>query len=237
MIKTGDVVKKIDSSKLNVNIRDELTKQIDFLQKGILNITETKNKREYNQNSEIFKKTRENAALIKQLNQKKKAYCELEKEYLTIKSDFSALKKKYEQLQRSEKMNTINNNTNAQLSQTMYNFSNNLPNIKKEDDKFANTLYKVKDTNDMMNRTERKSWKDGKLYKGNSLSMSKDTRNDAYKLSEIKKILEEKNEIIRRQRIEIQILQNNLAATNKKDSNMGYTTYGVGFKVTSDADH
>ena len=175
--------------------------------------------------------------MIKQLNQKKKAYCELEKEYLTIKSDFSALKKKYEQLQRSEKMNTINNNTNAQLSQTMYNFSSNLPNIKKEDDKFANTLYKVKDTNDMMNRTERKSWKDGKLYKGNSLSMSKDTRNDAYKLSEIKKILEEKNEIIRRQRIEIQILQNNLAATNKKDSNMGYTTYGVGFKVTSDADH
>ena len=235
---TGDVVKKIDSSKLNVNIRDELTKQIDFLQKGILNITETKNKREYNQNSEIFKKTRENAALIKQLNQKKKAYCELEKEYLTIKSDFSALKKKYEQLQRSEKMNTTNNNNNAQLSQTMYNFnSSNLPNIKKEEDKFANTLYKVKDPNDIMNRTERKSWKDGKLYKGNSLSMSKDTRNDAYKLSEIKKILEEKNEIIRRQRIEIQILQNNLAATNKKDSNMGYTTYGVGFKVTSDAEH
>ena len=64
--------------------------------------------------------------------------------------------------------------------------------------------------------------------------MSKDTRNDAYKLSEIKKILEEKNEIIRRQRIEIQILQNNLAS--KKDNNMGYTTYGAGFKVTSDQD-
>ena len=74
-----------------MNIRDELTKRIDMLQKGITNITMTNNNCEKNQNSEIFKKTKENAALIKQLNAKKKAYFELEKGYLTIKSDYSAV--------------------------------------------------------------------------------------------------------------------------------------------------
>ena len=91
MYLTNDVFQKIDSSKLNVNIRDELAKRIDMLQKGITNITMTNNTREKNQNSEIFKKTKENAALIKQLNAKKKAYSELEKGYLTIKSDYSAV--------------------------------------------------------------------------------------------------------------------------------------------------
>ena len=40
-----------------------------------------------------------------------------------------------------------------------------------------------------MTHTEKKSWKDTKLYKGNSLSSFRDNRNDAYKMSEIKKIL------------------------------------------------
>jgi len=78
--------KKIDSSKLNINIRDELTKQIDFLQKGILNIADQKAKREMNQNSEIFKKTRENSALTIQLNQKEKDYTELHRQLTIIKN-------------------------------------------------------------------------------------------------------------------------------------------------------
>ena len=61
---TADQIRKINNSKLNENIRDELTKQIDFLQKGILSIADQKAKREANQNSEIFKKTKENAELI-----------------------------------------------------------------------------------------------------------------------------------------------------------------------------
>ena len=66
---------------------------------------------------------------------------------------------------------------------------------------------------------DRKSWKDTKLYKGNSLSSFRENRNDAYKMSEIKKILEEKNEIIRRQRVEIQILKNNLIAKSNEKEN------------------
>ena len=46
---TEEQIKKINNSKLNENIKDELTKQIDFLQKGILSIAEQKAKREANQ--------------------------------------------------------------------------------------------------------------------------------------------------------------------------------------------
>ena len=70
-----------------------------------------------------------------------------------------------------------------------------------------------------MTHTEKKSCKDTKLYKGNSLSSFRDNRNDAYKMSEIKKILEEKNEIIRRQRVEIQILKNNLISKSNEKEN------------------
>ena len=228
---TNDVVKKIDSSKLNVNIRDELTKQIDFLQKGILNITETKNRRESNQNSEIFKKTRENGELIKQLNAKKKAYSELEKEFHIVKSDLSALKKKFEQIQREQNMKE--NNVNKQQI-----INENLPQLSKQinaekDNNFNKTLYQMNNMNGLstvsqfnntqkkfnMTTTEKKSWKDTKLYKGNSLSSFRDNRNDAYKMSEIKKILEEKNEIIRRQRVEIQILKNNLISKSNEKEN------------------
>ena len=196
---TSDVVKKIDSSKLNVNIRDELTKQIDFLQKGILNITETKNRRESNQNSEIFKKTRENGELIKQLNAKKKAYSELEKEFHIVKSDLSALKKKFEQIQREQNMKE--NNVNKQQI-----INENLPQLSKQinaekDNNFNKTLYQMNNMNGLstvsqfnntqkkfnMTTTEKKSWKDTKLYKGNSLSSFRENRNDAYKMSEIKK--------------------------------------------------
>ena len=99
---TADQIRKINNAKLNENIRDELTKQIDFLQKGILSIADQKAKREANQNSEIFKKTKENAELIKQLNIKKKAYTVLEKDFFITKSDLSAKIKKYEQLEREK---------------------------------------------------------------------------------------------------------------------------------------
>ena len=228
---TNDVVKKIDSSKLNVNIRDELTKQIDFLQKGILNITETKNRRESNQNSEIFKKTRENGELIKQLNSKKKAYSQLEKEFHIVKSELSALKKKFEQIEREQllKEKEGQNATKPIISDNLPQLNKQV-NTDKENNKFNNTIYKINENNPFsaisqfnntqkkfnMTHTEKKSWKDTKLYKGNSLSSFRDNRNDAYKMSEIKKILEEKNEIIRRQKNKIEMLENNIIAISKE---------------------
>ena len=64
---TNDTSEDSDEDE-DENIKDELTKQIDFLQKGILSIADQKAKREANQNSEIYKKTKENAELIKHLN-------------------------------------------------------------------------------------------------------------------------------------------------------------------------
>ena len=195
---TADQIRKINNAKLNENIRDELTKQIDFLQKGILSIADQKAKREANQNSEIFKKTKENGKLIKQLNKKKKAYTVLEKDFFITKSDLSAKIKKYEQLER-ERNNLAKNN--GLLSNTLKNIG--LPSINGDqglamggmpksdkNNNFNSTIYVMNngstpflDQNGPfgnMNRTsmngfgglgrsvDRKSWKDTKLYKGNT---------------------------------------------------------------------
>ena len=259
---TGDVVKKIDSSKLNVNIRDELTKQIDFLQKEILSMTEMKNRREKNQNSEIFKKTRENSKLIDELNKLKKDFKELEKNYKILKSDHSALTKKYDQYQRENNnissLNSINNAQNLpNIANNNMNYEHSGRTVSSNKDNFANTVYQIKDNTGFYNPLnnqrgfnqtfrEKKSWKDGKLYKGTSLSQFRDKRNETYKMTEIKRILDEKNEIIRKQKVEIEMLQNNLVAKDKTISNfnktgtnsnkmmnsstkMGFTTYGTGF--------
>ena len=237
---TADQIRKINNAKLNENIRDELTKQIDFLQKGILSIADQKAKREANQNSEIFKKTKENAELIKQLNIKKKAYTVLEKDFFITKSDLSAKIKKYEQLERERNNLTKNNGL---LSNTLKNIG--LPSINGDqglglgdlsksdkNNNFNSTIYVMNngstpflDQNGPygnMNRTsmngfgglgrsvDRKSWKDTKLYKGNTLSYFKKNLDNAYKMKEIKKILDEKNNIIRKQNNEISNLKNTL---------------------------
>jgi len=237
---TADQIRKINNAKLNENIRDELTKQIDFLQKGILSIADQKAKREANQNSEIFKKTKENAELIKQLNIKKKAYTVLEKDFFITKSDLSAKIKKYEQLERERNNLTKNNGL---LSSTLRNIG--LPAINGDqglglgdssksdkNNNFNSTIYVMNngstpflDQNGpygSMNRTsmngfgglgrsvDRKSWKDTKLYKGNTLSYFKKNLDNAYKMKEIKKILDEKNNIIRKQNNEISNLKNTL---------------------------
>ena len=232
---TSDQIRKINNAKLNDNIRDELTKQIDFLQKGILSITDQKAKRESNQNSEIFKKTKENAELIKQLNIKKKAYTVLEKDFFITKSDLSAKIKKYEQLERERNNFT---RSNSQLCNTFKMNNYPLPSIgdagKMDNKQISSTIYVMKNTStpfldynepyENMNKDkmgefgnvpfrrsmDRKSWKDTKLYKGNTLSYFKKNCDNAYKMKEIKKILDEKNNIIRKQNNEITNLKNSL---------------------------
>ena len=56
---TDEQIRKINNSKLNENIKDELTKQIDFLQKGILSIAEQKAKREAKLRKEREEKERD----------------------------------------------------------------------------------------------------------------------------------------------------------------------------------
>jgi predicted nucleic acid-binding Zn-ribbon protein len=88
-----------------VNIRDELEKQIDFLQKSLLNATDLRTKREYIQNNEIYRRTEQNSLLIDELNKNKKNFTDLEKDFKKLKSDYSALEKKLENYQRMEREN------------------------------------------------------------------------------------------------------------------------------------
>ena len=228
---TEDQIRKINNSKLNENIKDELTKQIDFLQKGILTIADQKAKREANQNSEIYKKTKENAELIKHLNIKKKAYTILEKDYFITKSDLSAKIKKYEQLERernnltkansilntSMKMNELPTINEDIMKRSMsgsknYNFSSNIFQMK-HGEPLGNDMIMNKTQNGFLRMSQdKKNWKDTKLYKGNTLSYFKKNNENMYKMKEIKKILDEKNSIIRKQNNEITTLKNTLLA-------------------------
>ena len=223
---TEEQIRKINNAKLNENIKDELTKQIDFLQKGILSIADQKAKREANQNSEIYKKTKENAELIKHLNIKKKAYTILEKDFFITKSDLSAKIKKYEQLERERnnltkanaqlvnniKMNNLPDIGEDVLKRSMstskkYNFNSNIFSMKQDDGYKTMNGFNIS----MRKSTDKqKNWKDTKLYKGNTLSFFKKNRENIYKMKEIKKLLDEKNSIIRKQNNEITNLKNAL---------------------------
>lgn len=99
---TPDVVSKIDSAKLNINIRDELEKQIEFLQKSLLNMNDLKTKKENIQKNEIFKRTTENSVLINELNEKIRSYTLLERDYNKMRSDYSAMVKTVENYKRQE---------------------------------------------------------------------------------------------------------------------------------------
>ena len=210
---TSDQEKKIDSSKLNINIRDELTKQIDFLQKGILNIADQKAKREMNQNSEIFKKTRENSALTIQLNQKEKDFTELDRQLTIIKNKKAELDIKYNQLVKE-----YNNLQNINKRMSMANIMNNGIQLGPAygghgKDYMSRTMrsgFGMGVSTGSMPPQVRKSWKDTKLYKGTTLSHFKESRGDAYKKSEIQKILDDKDEVIKRQKLEIMMLKNKI---------------------------
>jgi len=112
---TPEVVKKIDSSKLNPNIRDELEKQIEFLQRSLLNITEVKAKKEGIQKNEIFKRTDQNSTLINELNEKKRTLTILERSYNKLQSDHSALQKTLDNLKRSDKDSKYNTTQRTQV--------------------------------------------------------------------------------------------------------------------------
>ena len=165
---------------------------------------------------------------------KKKAYTILEKDYFITKSDLSAKIKKYEQLERernnltkansllnsSLKINELPNISDKVMKKNMsidknYYFNSNIfqmkqgNNIPLENDSFMN-----KTTNGfnkgLRGSADKKNWKDTKLYKGNTLSYFKKNNENMYKLKEIKKILDEKNSIIRKQNNEITNLKNSL---------------------------
>ena len=59
---------------------------------------------------------------------------------------------------------------------------------------------------------DKKNWEDNKLYKVNTLSFFKKSSENIFKMKEIKKILDEKNSVIRKQNNKITNLKNALLA-------------------------
>jgi len=95
-----DVIRGIEESKLNTNIKNELDKQIDFLQNSLNNVYFMKGKKEKIQKDQILITTKQNADLINHLNEIKKQQTNLEKENLKLKSQCSALGKTLENFKR-----------------------------------------------------------------------------------------------------------------------------------------
>jgi hypothetical protein len=88
-----------------------------------------------------------------------------------------------------------------------YNFNSNIFSMKQDDGYKTMNGFNIS----MRKSTDKqKNWKDTKLYKGNTLSFFKKNRENIYKMKEIKKLLDEKNSIIRKQNNEITNLKNAL---------------------------
>jgi DNA repair exonuclease SbcCD ATPase subunit len=154
-----DAIKKIDSSKLNVNIQDELEKQIDFLQRSLLSVNDLTNKKELIQKSEIFRRTEENSLLIEELNKYKRDLNIRDGEYTKLKSDFSALKKTVENYKRMEKEFGKNKSPNR------------LPDIRDSQDKLAVSREDIF-----------KAPKKGHVVKGLTFTKKKLSTNDPFEL-------------------------------------------------------
>lgn len=200
-----DVQRKIDSNKLNVNIKDELEKQIDFLQKSLINITEIRGKKEIIQKSEINRRTSENSTLIAELNANKTKFTLLEKEWIHLKSENSALKKTISNYQRKEKdfeKNKLDTNKNNNVDQNKKVIENkgleneNLP-ILGNNGIFGKNNF----------RNELKvSIPKGKLITGsNAMRLRLNEEQD--KMHKLIMILEDKNEEISKMKLEIQRLK------------------------------
>lgn len=199
---TGDVVRKIDSSKLNINIKDELEKQIDFLQKSLINVTEIRGKKEVIQKSEIIRRTSENSTLITELNRMKAQFTTNEKALVHLKSENEALKKTINNYKRKEKTGILKSENKLGMS------SNGLGDSPKLSPKLNEDSLPMLMGSDIF-PPEKESMpkpKRGKLYTGSNAVRLK-IHEEQQKMSQILQIIEEKNELILKQKLEIQKLK------------------------------
>ena len=167
--------------------------------------------------SEIFKKTRENSALTIQLNQKEKDYTELNRQLTIVKRQKAELDVKYNQLVKEfNNLQNINKKMNYNLSVSNRSQTGGLGDKQNFMSKTAKYGFGLKMQQDGMPIQERKSWKDTKIYKGSTLSNFKESLADIYKKNEIQKILDDKDEVIKRQKLEITLLKNKISQREKE---------------------
>ncbi len=177
---SSDAKKNYDSNKLNPNLRFELEQQIDYLQKELLNKNEAIQRKEKILNADYSKKMQENALLLEEMTRVKKLNTEMMQEIQKLKD------------------------SNMDLTQTIENFKN------KEKNLFPKII-----TDREKKKKENKEIKEEKginyirnkmIKKGYQLTL--DEEKDI-KYNEMRKIIEGKNNLIRRLTTENDILRLN----------------------------
>ena len=180
---SNDAKKNFDSNKLNPNLRFELERQIDYLQKTLMNKNEGTLRKEKILNSEYAKKMQENALLLEEMTRVKKLNSEMTQEIQKLKD------------------------SNMNLTQTIEGFKNKdnkfLPKIigdkekiKKKEDKNIKDE-KEKGINYIRNKMTKKNYK---------LTLDEEKN---IKYNEMRKIIEGKNNLIQRLTTENDILRLN----------------------------
>ena len=181
---SNDSRKNFDSNRLNPNLRFELERQIDYLQKTLMNKNEGTIRKEKILNSEYAKKMQENALLLEEMTRVKKLNSEMTQEIQKLKD------------------------SNMNLTQTIEGFKNKdnnkyLPKIigdkekikKKEDKNIKNE--REKGINYIRNKMTKKDYK---------LTLDEEKN---IKYNEMRKIIEGKNNLIQRLTTENDILRLN----------------------------
>ena len=183
---SSDARKNFDSNRLNPNLRKELERQIDYLQRELMNKNEGTLRKEKILNSEYAKKMQENAMLLEEMTRVKKINCEMTQEIERLK------------------------NSNMDLTQTLENFKNKEANffpiiaadkdglLKKENKKNTKEeKEKEKGINYIRNKMVKKDYK---------LTLDEEKN---IKYNEMRKIIEGKNNLIQRLTTENDILRLN----------------------------
>ena len=178
---SSDAKKNYDSNKLNPNLRFELERQIDYLQNELTNKNETIQRKEKILNNEYFKKMQENALLLEEMTRVKKLNTEMMQEIKRLKD------------------------SNMDLTQTIDNFKN----------KESGLFPKILTDRDKIKKKENKEMKEEKginyirnkmIRKGYKLTLDEEKN---IKYNEMRKIIEGKNNLIRRLTTENDILRLN----------------------------
>ena len=207
---SNDAYKNYDSNKLNINLRKELESQIDYLQKQLINKNEGINRKEKILHSDYKKKMQENALLLEEMTRVKKINTMMVNEINKLKEN------------------------NHDLTQTIEKFKNHdrgVTDVPTGDEK--NVFPKILENEKIQKKEKNKNTKE---IKGINYIKNKMTKKD-YNLSlddeknikynEMRKIIEGKNNLIRRLTTENDILRLNYLNSPK----MCKTPHGLKIKT------
>ena len=214
---SDDAEKNFDSNKLNIDLKEELKKQIVFLQDELANVNAAKNQREKNQNSDYRKKMNENAMLIEEMSRLKRINNDHINTIKQLKFKNVSLQTNYNKIKNQMKnISSIPMNTNITLmNQSVVsdpnsmnrntNQSNNAINTTSNMSIYYNTSMSTNQSDllPMLNNALTPKQKlDMKNYKNRIFKPGKDNiylpKEKLLKYNEMKKIIEGKNDIIQR---------------------------------------